>query len=275
MRRLQQPQSLVQLAGNFSEQIRRVRVAQFGSRVNRGAHRVRRLGKPIGQRLHKEANPWQPETTFEIVGLVGDTKYFSLKEGSRPIAYYSTAQDSDPAPNLQYFIRSRLPGSEVAAALRTTLKGKYPAIGTDFRRLETTIQDGLLRERLLATVSGFFGLLAVLIAAVGLYGVISYMVVRRTKEIGIRMALGAKPSQIIQTVVSRATLLVAVGITAGAAAGMAAAHAARSMLFGVTPYDLPTLALAAFALIAVALAASFVPAFRAVRLDALAALRKD
>jgi putative ABC transport system permease protein len=108
-----------------------------------------------------------------------------------------------------------------------------------------------------------------------LYGVISYTVVRRTNEIGIRMALGANPSHIIQTVVSRATLLVAFGMTAGAAAGMAAAHAARSMLFGVTPYDLPTLAFAAFALIAVALAASFVPAFRAVRLDALAALRKD
>jgi len=244
--------------------------------VNQALARQLGLGQnPIGQRFRKEANPWHSEMTFEIVGLVSDTKYFSLKEGSRPIAYYSTAQDSDPAPNVQYVIRSPASGSDVATALRTTLKGKYPAIGTDFRRLETTIQDGLLRERLLATVSGFFGLLAVLIAAVGLYGVISYMVVRRTNEIGIRMALGANPSQIIQTVVSRATLLVAVGITAGAAAGMAAAHAARSMLFGVTPYDLPTLALAAFALIAVALAAGFVPAFRAVRLDALAALRKD
>jgi ABC-type antimicrobial peptide transport system permease subunit len=101
------------------------------------------------------------------------------------------------------------------------------------------------------------------------------MVVRRTNEIGIRMALGARYIHIIQTVVSRAALLVAIGIVAGVATGTVAAEAARSMLFGVQPYDLPTLILAAFALIVVALAASLVPAFRAVRLDPLAALRRD
>jgi len=100
-------------------------------------------------------------------------------------------------------------------------------------------------------------------------------VVRRTKEIGIRMALGAKSGQIIQTVVSRATLLVAVGILAGLIGGVAAAQAARSMLFGVVPYDLSTLALAVFALIFVTVAASFVPAVRALRLDPITALRND
>jgi ABC-type antimicrobial peptide transport system permease subunit len=141
--------------------------------------------------------------------------------------------------------------------------------------LETTIQNGLLRERLLATVSGFFGLLAAMIAAVGLYGMISYQVIRRTNEIGIRMALGASPSHIVRTVVSRAMLLVSIGVVAGAAVSVPAARAARSMLFGLEPYDPSTLALAVVALIGVALAASFVPALRAVRLDALAALRKD
>lgn len=244
--------------------------------VNQTLARQLGLGRnPIGQRFRKEANPWDPETPFEIVGLVRDTKYFSLKEKAPPIAYYSTAQDSDPAPNIQLVIRSRTSESDVAATLRKTLKAKYPAIGMDFHRLERTIDDGLLRERLLATVSGFFGLLAVVIAAVGLYGVISYMVVRRTNEIGIRMALGARPSHIIQAVMSKASLLVAVGIVAGVVTGMAAAQAARSMLFGVQPYDLPTLVLAALALIAVALAASFGPAVRAVRLDPIAALRRD
>jgi len=244
--------------------------------VNQTLARQLGLGQnPIGQRFRKEANPWQPETTFEIVGLVRDTKYFSLKEEALPIAYYSTAQDGDPAPHVQMFIRSRTSDSDMAATLRKALKAKYPAVGMDFHRLERTINDGLLRERLLATVSGFFGLLAVVIAAVGLYGVISYMVVRRTNEIGIRMALGAGPGNIIQTVVSRATLLVAVGIVLGVVAGVVAAQAARSMLFGVHPYDLPTVVFAAFALLAVALAASCVPAVRAARIDPLAALRSE
>jgi len=244
--------------------------------VNQTLARKLGLGQnPIGQRFRKEANPWQPETTFEIVGLVHDTKYFSLKEEALPIAFYSLAQDNDPAPRVQMVIRPRTPESDIAATLRKTLKAKYPSIGMDFQGLERTIEDGLLRERLLATVSGFFGLLAVVIAAVGLYGVISYMVVRRTNEIGIRMALGARPSNIVQTVVSRATLLVSVGIVVGVVAAVAAAQAARSMLFGVQPYDFPTVALAALALIAVALAASCGPAVRAVRIDPLAALRSD
>jgi putative ABC transport system permease protein len=146
-------------------------------------------------------------------------------------------------------------------------------IGTD--TIAGRVWNMSMLQRLLATVSGFFGLLAALIAAVGLYGVISYLVVRRTNEIGIRMALGASPGHIIHTVVSRATLLVAIGILAGLVAGVAAAQAARSMLFGVEPYDLSTLALAVVALMIVTLAASVVPGFRAVRLDPVAALRKD
>ena len=230
---------------------------------------------PLGRRFRKEANPWDPETSYEIIGLVNDTKYFSLKEPSRPIAYYSTTQVSDSGPNVQFVIDSRASGSDVAAALRRALKAKYPAIGMDFVRLETTVQKGVLRERLLATVSGFFGLLAALIAAVGLYGVISYLVVRRTNEIGIRMALGARPRHVIETVVSRAAWLVSIGVIAGAIASVAVGHAARSMLFGLRPYDPSTLALAVVALVAVALTASFVPTLRALRLDALAALRRD
>lgn len=232
-------------------------------------------GNPVGHHFRKQANPWQPETVFEIVGLVSNTKYFSLKEEFSPIAYYSTAQDNDPGPNMQVFIHPRTLGLELAETVHKNLKEKYPAIGVDIHSLEATIRDGLRRERLLATVSGFFGLLAMLIAAVGLYGVISYMVVRRTNEIGIRMALGARHSHIIQAVVSRAALLVALGVVAGVIIGMASAQGARSMLFGVQPYDFSTIAVAAFALIAVAFAASLVPAFRAVRLDPITALRSE
>jgi putative ABC transport system permease protein len=255
-----------------SDTVARPRVAI----INQMLARKLRLGSnPIGQRFRKEANPWDPETSFEIVGVVNDTKYFNLKEPPQPIAYYSTAQDNDPGPQVQLVVRSPTAANDLAAALRKTLKAKYPGIQSDFRWLETTIQDGLLRERLLAMVSGFFGLLAALIAAVGLYGVISYLVIRRTNEIGVRMALGASPRHVVQIVVSRATLLVSIGVIAGALASVAAARAARSMLYGLEPYDPSTFILAAVALVAIALAATFVPALRAIRLDALAALRND
>jgi putative ABC transport system permease protein len=93
-------------------------------------------GNPIGHHFRKEANPWQPETTFEIIGLVRDTKYFSLKEEFSPIAYYSTAQDSNPRPDVQLVIRSQISGSQLAGALHKTLKDKYPAIGMEIHRLE-------------------------------------------------------------------------------------------------------------------------------------------
>lgn len=259
---------------------------EFDARDTRAAPRVaivnqafaKRMGlgrNPIGQRFRKEANPWDPETAFEIVGLVGDTKYFSLKEKALPIAYYAAAQDSDPGPGVQYVIRSRSSSLDLGAAVRTTLKGRYPAIQSNFQRLETVIQDGLLRERLLASVSSFFGLLAALIAAVGLYGVVSYLMSRRTREIGIRIALGATSAQVVQTVTSKAALLAAAGILIGLVAGIAAAQGARSMLFGVVPWDPRTLALASLALILVAAGACILPAVRAVRLDPIAALRKD
>lgn len=238
------------------------------------ARQLKISGNPLGQHFRKEANPWEPERTFVVVGLASDTKYFSLKEEFVPITYYSTSQDNDRSPNIKVLIRSRALGPALTQTLQKTLKDRYPAIGLETRSLETMTRDGLLRERLLATVSGFFGLLAVLIAAVGLYGVISYMVVRRTNEIGIRMALGARRSHIVQAVVSRAALLVAIGIGAGVAVGMAAAQGVRSMFFGVQPYDFPTLAAAIVALVVVAVAASLVPALRAVRLDPSSALRE-
>jgi ABC-type antimicrobial peptide transport system permease subunit len=164
---------------------------------------------------------------------------------------------------------------DLIPAVRTAIKAKHPEIGMDLRNFDTTVQNGLLRERLMATVSGFFGGLAVLIAAVGLYGVMSYLVIRRTNEIGVRMALGARPLDIVKVVLGRAGLLVSAGIAVGSVAAVGAAQAARSLLFGVEPYDIGTLCLAMLALIAVALAASCLPARRAMGMEPVAALRQD
>jgi ABC-type antimicrobial peptide transport system permease subunit len=137
------------------------------------------------------------------------------------------------------------------------------------------IEEGLLRERLMAKLSGFFGGLAVLLAVIGLYGVISYMVARRRNEIGIRMSLGADRRSIMGLVLRESLLLLAVGLTLGVALALGASRAATSLLFGLKPHDPATLAMATVILATIALAASYLPALRASKLDPVVALRNE
>jgi predicted permease len=244
--------------------------------VNQSLARQLGLGaNPVGRRLRREASPWEPETTYEVIGLIRDTKYASVMDDFEPTALFPSGQGAEPGRFVEHVIRIR--GGEVGleAALQAALKTKYPTVHASFRRLETTVADGLMRERLLATVSGILGGLAVLIAAIGVYGVIAYLVLRRTNEFGVRMALGATSGHIVRTVTRQAMALVLVGLAIGVGGALAAGQAARSLLFGLTPTDLPTLTVAASLLIAVAVAAAYVPARRAARLDALTALRRE
>jgi ABC-type antimicrobial peptide transport system permease subunit len=137
------------------------------------------------------------------------------------------------------------------------------------------IREGLLRERLMATLSGFFGGLATVLAVIGLYGVISYMVIQRRNEIGVRMALGANRSDILRMVLRDATILLGIGLVAGTGLTIAAGRAAASMLYGLKPNDPPTLAAALAGIVAVGLAASFLPALRAANIHPMAALREE
>jgi ABC-type antimicrobial peptide transport system permease subunit len=159
--------------------------------------------------------------------------------------------------------------------LKQTIAQASPEIDIQFRSLQTVIHDELLSERLMATLSDFFGALAALLAIIGLYGVMSYMVVRRTNEIGIRMTLGASRGEIVGMIVRETGWLLTAGLAAGAALSLAAGRAASSMLFGLKPYDPVTLALAAALLALVALAAGYVPALRASRLNPTEALREE
>jgi len=137
------------------------------------------------------------------------------------------------------------------------------------------IEDGLVRERLMARLSGFFGLLAVLLAIIGLYGVISYMVVRRRNEIGIRVALGANRTSVVGLVMREGALLLALGLPLGVVLSLAAGKGAASMLYGLKPWDVATLGLAVGSLTAVAALASLIPALRAARMEPMAALRDE
>ena len=239
---------------------------------------TRRLGlppNPVGMKFRREATPSQPEQVFEIVGLVRNTKYYSLREQFLPIAFLSSDQDPAPDPFSQFLIRSSIPLIDTTSAARTAIAQVNPDIGVGFQSFDEMLGDGLLRERLMATLSGFFGLLATLISAVGLYGVMSCLVVRRTNEIGVRIALGAGRGNIVSLILRQGSRLVAIGILAGVPLALAVGGAAQSVLFGLKPYDAPTLALATVLLAAVASVASYLPARRAARLEPIAALRED
>jgi len=232
-------------------------------------------GNPVGKRFRREATPSRPETVFEIAGLVTDTKYNNLREEFRPIAFLATSQDAEPGPSAQFLVRFEGPLADVTARIKNAVKEVSPAITVDFRPFDELVREGLLRERLMATLSGFFGALAALIAAVGLYGVMSYLVVRRTNEIGIRMALGANRGNILGLVLREAASLLLVGLGAGTVLAVAAGYAAGSLLFGLRPTDAGILGMAAALLAAVTIAASYLPAWRAAQLDPMAALREE
>jgi putative ABC transport system permease protein len=172
-------------------------------------------------------------------------------------------------------IRSKLPMDAEEQAIRRTLHDVSSGISFDFKGLEDEIQQSLLPERLLATLSGFFGALAVVLAMTGLYGVMSYTVTERTTEIGIRMALGAQRTNITAMILGKAASLLAAGLVLGAGLSLAVASVAGSLLFGLKPHDPATLAGAALLLAVVTVAASLIPSMRAANVNPIDSLRTD
>ena len=244
--------------------------------VNEAFARLLGLGEnPIGMRFRREATPTSPEEVNEIVGLVKDTKYHRIRRPAGAIAYLDTAQDKDADNSMRVLVRSMLPMETVEAAIRRAMREQSSGISFDFAGLQDQIRQSLLAERLLATLSGFFGALAVVLAMIGLYGVMSYTVAERTSEIGIRMALGARRADVTAMILRKAAALLVAGLAVGAGLSLAAASAASALLFGLKPRDPVTLAMAAAVLAAVALGASYLPARRAAALDPIASLREE
>jgi len=227
---------------------------------------------PLGQRFWVEGFGGQ-DTRFEIVGLVRDTKLGDLREGFDPIAYTTPAQAAGAVSGGFVFIRSHLPQSEIVAAVKRVLNEINPAISVSFNEFRTMIEATLLRERLMATLSGFFGLLALLLACIGLYGMLSYGVASRTNEIGIRMALGAQRRDVFWLILREALLVAIAGVVVGAPLIFAVTRLASTLLYGLTPTDPVSLLLAALLMLAVALMAGYLPSRRATRLDPVIALR--
>ncbi len=229
---------------------------------------MRRLanGKnPVGQRLRIEATPNEPESVYEIVGLVRDTKYQDLREDFVPIAFLASSQDPSPWEFDHVLIRSETPLVQIVPTLKKTIGDVHPEILATFRVLGTEIRSSLLRERLMATLSGFFGVLALLLACIGLYGILSYGVVSRTNEIGIRMAIGAERGDILRLVLREALFLVLIGVAIGLPLVLATKRLLAGLLFGLDSADPASVSVAVAMMLVVAVAAAWLPARRATK----------
>jgi hypothetical protein len=208
-----------------------------------------------------------------VVGLVADAKYRDLRQPAPPTVYLPL-QHGIERMTLQ--VRSALSPDALAARLRPVLARIHPSLKiSEVVPQATLIDNTLLKERLLALLSGFFGVVSLVLAAVGLYGVLSYSVVRRKREIGIRLALGARPRSVIRSMVADLALLTLGGVIAGLACGVGLARFVRTLLFDVTPYDAASLLVPLLVLASAAIAAAVPPALRASRVDPIEALRDE
>ena len=231
---------------------------------------------PIGQAVHVMPEPQYPERTYQIIGTIPDTKYNNLREDTPAMAFAPAAQFPVTAqgPGMAMMIATN-GGPDEIASIRRAIGTKYPTMILQFFDFEQGIRDNLVGERMMALLSGFFGVLAALLVVVGLYGVLSFFVTQRRNEIGIRIALGARRGQVIGLVMRDTAAMLLTGVILGTILALFAGRTASTMLFGLKAYDAATLLIAFVLLMLVAAVASWLPAIRASRLDPVAALRQE
>jgi predicted permease len=230
---------------------------------------------PIGKTFQLEEGPTGVGAPIQIIGVVGDTKYQSLREETQPVLYYPSRQDTTLGPFTNLEIRTEGSPSTLIPAIKRAFAEINPRISLDFISLDQQLSESLTMTRTIATLSGFFGGLALLLAIIGLYGIMAYGVARRRNEIGLRIALGAARSRVVRMVLSEVGRMVAVGVALGVVLALAAMRWIASFLYGVTPTDPRTLVASGSLLLLVALLAAAKPAWRAAGLDPVAALRED
>lgn len=228
---------------------------------------------PIGQAMKTSPEPDYPATVYTIVGVIPDTRYQCLRCVIPPMAFAPASQFPAYRPWTAVMIHSSLPPETIAHEVGRLFEKTHPELPIQLDSFQRLIRDGLARDRLMALLSGLFGVLAAILAAVGLYGVIAYTVGQRRNEIGLRIALGAGRGEVVGMVIRQAARMLLVSVLLGTGLALLAGRAAGSLLFDLKPYDPATLAGAACLLTGIGLAASLVPAYRASRVDPIEALR--
>jgi predicted permease len=208
-----------------------------------------------------------------VVGVVADSKVYSL--GERPLAFmYFPYEQMDPATSLTLFVRTRRDPLALVEPLRAAVRALDPALPVyDIQTMHERLAFGLLPSRLSANILAAFGMVALAMASIGLYGVTAYGVAQRTREIGLRMAMGAAAPDVLRLVLKRVLVLSMTGLAAGIAGGVLLGYAARGLLFGSGASEPSTYLAGALVIAVSALLAGFLPARRAVRIDPMAALR--
>jgi predicted permease len=233
------------------------------------------VGNPVGSTFQMPPRPGATPPAIEIVGLVKDTKYTDLRGPFEPIAYFPVSQESRLLEYASFVVRTATPSIAATRSLTEAIGGIEPAAVVLVLPFQSQISGLLVRERLMAMLSGCFGVVAALLALLGLYGVVAYGVTQRAREIGIRMALGAQRSEVLRLVLRQSTRLAAAGVVLGLCAAAGATRYLEAMLFGLTPQDPVTFVAVPAAFLAVATLAAYLPARRATKVDPLVALRSE
>jgi predicted permease len=214
-------------------------------------------------------NPPSAKYDIEIVGIARDAIYGDLRTGSTPLIYF-------PASAARYLIvRAALPTGQATAMVKSGVQSIDRRLEVDVRTVPELRDHALLLERMVAALSGFFGVVALLLAGIGLYGTVAYVVTRRTKEIAIRVALGAQRGRVVREVFGETMGLALAGAVLGGCAALLGTRLLSSLLFGVSPEDPATLGMSILLLVSVAALAGAIPARRAATIEPIEALRQD
>jgi predicted permease len=219
---------------------------------------------------------WNRPFPAEIVGMCADAKYYAVRKSVEPTVYMSLKQRKGGLTEPSFAVATSLEGKAILLSLRDAVASvdrNLPLL--DVRTQDEQTAASLQHERIFASLTGGFGVLALLLASIGIYGIMAYSVSRRMNEIGIRMALGAQPGRVLRMVLGEASWMVAVGVVAGVGVALGLGRVIASMLFGVKACDPATYAVAGALLSLVALGASWIPARRAAGVDPMRALRHE